>query len=75
MGQPSTQASNALIYITYGSFLCDSPIKSLLPVSPEDEKGISELTCRAFRIFGCAIAWRLRHQTKDEFLSSNRTQT
>ncbi|KAH8589655.1 hypothetical protein B0O99DRAFT_655289 [Bisporella sp. PMI_857] len=47
MGQPSTQASNAIIYLTYGAFL----------------------------IFGCAVAWKLRHQTKGEFLSSNRTQT
>ncbi|KAG9230032.1 hypothetical protein BJ875DRAFT_473364 [Amylocarpus encephaloides] len=47
MGQPSTQASNAIIYLSYGAFL----------------------------IFGCFLAWRLRHQTKGEFLSGNRTQT
>ncbi|KAI9798539.1 MAG: hypothetical protein M1825_005320 [Sarcosagium campestre] len=46
MGMPSFQASNAIIYLTYGAFL----------------------------IFGLSIAWRLRHQTKAEFLSSNRTQ-
>ncbi|KAI9848514.1 MAG: hypothetical protein M1837_007183 [Sclerophora amabilis] len=46
MGAPSFQASNAIIYLTYGAFLS----------------------------FGLYISWRLRHQTKDEFLSSNRTQ-
>ncbi|KAK2629645.1 hypothetical protein QTJ16_000465 [Diplocarpon rosae] len=47
MGQPSTQASNAIIYLTYGAFL----------------------------VMGCYIAWRLRHQSKGEYLSANRTQT
>ncbi|KAF4635123.1 hypothetical protein G7Y89_g2974 [Cudoniella acicularis] len=47
MGQPSTQASNAIIYLSYGAFL----------------------------VVGCYIAWRLRHQTKGEYLSGNRTQT
>ncbi|CZR64113.1 uncharacterized protein PAC_14010 [Phialocephala subalpina] len=47
MGQPSTPASNAIIYLTYGAFL----------------------------VFGCYVAWRLRHQSKGEWLSGNRTQT
>jgi hypothetical protein len=47
MGQPSTQASNVIIYLTYGAFLA----------------------------FGCYVAWKLRHQTKGEWLSGNRTQT
>ncbi|XMA14787.1 hypothetical protein WAI453_007578 [Rhynchosporium graminicola] len=47
MGQPSTQASNAVVYLSYGAFL----------------------------VFGCYIAWRLRHQSKADYLSSNRTQT
>ncbi|KAF1841346.1 uncharacterized protein K460DRAFT_292639 [Cucurbitaria berberidis CBS 394.84] len=46
MGVPSTPASNAIIYLTYGAFL----------------------------VVGCYIAWRLRHQSKTEWLSSNRTQ-
>ncbi|KAF2786985.1 hypothetical protein K505DRAFT_329964 [Melanomma pulvis-pyrius CBS 109.77] len=46
MGIPSTQASNAIIYLTYGAFL----------------------------VTGCYIAWRLRHQSKTEWLSSNGTQ-
>ncbi|KAF2438889.1 hypothetical protein P171DRAFT_398110 [Karstenula rhodostoma CBS 690.94] len=46
MGVPSTQASNAILYLTYGAFL----------------------------VVGCYIAWRLRHQSKTEWLSSNRTQ-
>ncbi|RMD39473.1 hypothetical protein DV735_g5655, partial [Chaetothyriales sp. CBS 134920] len=46
MGQPSAQASNALLYTTYGLFL----------------------------VFGLFMAWRLRNQTKGEFLSSNGTQ-
>ncbi|KAF1952672.1 hypothetical protein CC80DRAFT_596469 [Byssothecium circinans] len=46
MGVPSSQASNAIIYLTYGAFL----------------------------VTGCYIAWRLRHQSKTEWLSSNKTQ-
>lgn len=32
------------------------------------------LTAFVTRIFGLAIAWRLRHQSKGEWLSANRTQ-
>ncbi|KAH8726857.1 hypothetical protein GQ44DRAFT_613013 [Phaeosphaeriaceae sp. PMI808] len=46
MGMPSTPASNAIIYLTYGAFL----------------------------VLGCYVAWRLRKQSKLEWLSSNRTQ-
>ncbi|KAI9835668.1 MAG: hypothetical protein M1838_005229 [Thelocarpon superellum] len=46
MGAPSSQASNAIIYLTYGAFL----------------------------VTGLYIAWRLRHQSKAQFLSSNGTQ-
>ncbi|KAF2000783.1 hypothetical protein P154DRAFT_434410 [Amniculicola lignicola CBS 123094] len=31
-------------------------------------------TYAAFLVTGCYIAWRLRHQSKGEWLSSNRTQ-
>ncbi|KAH9897082.1 hypothetical protein F4778DRAFT_783191 [Xylariomycetidae sp. FL2044] len=47
MGQPSFQASNALIYVTYGLFL----------------------------LLGTGLAWRMRKQSKSEFLAGNRTQT
>ncbi|KAK8204707.1 hypothetical protein HDK77DRAFT_412158 [Phyllosticta capitalensis] len=46
MGVPSFEASNAIIYLTYGALL----------------------------LSGCAVAWKLRHQNKGEYLSSNRTQ-
>ncbi|KAB2580598.1 hypothetical protein DBV05_g1047 [Lasiodiplodia theobromae] len=46
MGVPSFQASNAIIYLTYGAFL----------------------------ICGVFVAWKLRHQSKSDYLSSNRTQ-
>ncbi|EON67650.1 hypothetical protein W97_06793 [Coniosporium apollinis CBS 100218] len=32
------------------------------------------LTYGAFLVVGLLIAWKLRHQSKTEFLSSNRTQ-
>lgn len=32
------------------------------------------LTLGAFLVLGCYIAWRLRNQSKLEWLSSNRTQ-
>ncbi|KAI9831481.1 MAG: hypothetical protein M1826_003371 [Phylliscum demangeonii] len=43
------------------------------PSSPASN-AIMYLTYAAFLIFGLYIAWRLRHQTKRDFLSSNRTQ-
>ncbi|KKY28970.1 putative urea transporter [Diplodia seriata] len=46
MGVPSFQASNAIIYLTYGAFL----------------------------LCGVFVAWKLRHQSKSDYLSSNRTQ-
>ncbi|OAQ68365.2 urea transport protein [Pochonia chlamydosporia 170] len=47
MGQPSFQASNAIIYLTYGAFL----------------------------VLGTGIAWRMRNQSKQDFLNSNGTQS
>ncbi|KAJ9160511.1 Urea transporter [Coniochaeta hoffmannii] len=47
MGQPSFQASNAIIYLTYGAFL----------------------------VLGTAIAWKMRGQSKGDFLAGNRTQS
>jgi len=47
MGQPSFEASNALIYLSYGAFL----------------------------VLGTGIAWKMRNQSKGEYLSGNRTQT
>ncbi|KAI2634679.1 hypothetical protein GGS26DRAFT_589598 [Hypomontagnella submonticulosa] len=47
MGQPSFEASNAVIYVTYGAFL----------------------------LLGTGLAWKMRNQSKAEFLSGNRTQT
>ncbi|KAH9866393.1 hypothetical protein IAQ61_008398 [Plenodomus lingam] len=44
MAIPSQPASNAIIYLTYGVFLC----------------------------LGCYVAWRLRNQSKLQWLSSNR---
>ncbi|PMB64311.1 hypothetical protein BM221_009697 [Beauveria bassiana] len=52
MGTISFQASNAIIYLTYGVFLA-----------------------REYSVMGTGIAWKLRHQAKTDFLSSNGTQT
>ncbi|KAI5917535.1 hypothetical protein F4810DRAFT_704846 [Camillea tinctor] len=46
MGQPSFQASNAIIYLTYGAFL----------------------------LLGTGLAWRMRNQSKADFLAGNRSQ-
>ncbi|KAI1343327.1 hypothetical protein F5Y15DRAFT_369698 [Xylariaceae sp. FL0016] len=46
MGQPSFQASNAIIYVTYGAFL----------------------------LLGTGLAWKMRKQSKADFLAGNRTQ-
>merc|ERR1711939_723204 len=46
MGQPSEEASNALIYCTFAAFL----------------------------VCGLAISWKLRGQSKGQWLSANRTQ-
>ncbi|KAI1501659.1 hypothetical protein F5X99DRAFT_382078 [Biscogniauxia marginata] len=47
MGQPSFEASNALVYVTYGVFL----------------------------LLGTGLAWRMRNQSKADFLAGNRSQT
>lgn len=47
MGHPSSEASNAIIYVTYGAFL----------------------------VMGTGIAWSKRSKQKENFLSSNGTQT
>ncbi|EJT81009.1 urea transporter [Gaeumannomyces tritici R3-111a-1] len=47
MGQPSSEASHAIVYATYGAFL----------------------------VLGTGIAWRMRNQSKSDFLNGNRTQT
>ncbi|KAH0847719.1 hypothetical protein FOPE_01067 [Fonsecaea pedrosoi] len=58
MGQPSQQASNAIIYTTYAAFLCaNSSFKG--PFAD---------------VFGLVVAWTLRHQTKGEYLATLRTQ-
>lgn len=55
MGKPSNPASNAIIYTTYGVFL--SVKFSLYTLYT-----INQLTMCS--VFGCYIAWRLRHQSK-----------
>ncbi|RYP77795.1 hypothetical protein DL771_000892 [Monosporascus sp. 5C6A] len=47
MGSPSFQASNAIIYLTYGAFL----------------------------LLGTGLAWKMRHQSKANFLAGNRSQS
>ncbi|KPM45109.1 hypothetical protein AK830_g1504 [Neonectria ditissima] len=47
MGQPSSAASNAIIYVTYGAFL----------------------------LLGTGVAWKMRNQSKADFLAGNGTQT
>ncbi|CAN9266972.1 unnamed protein product [Alternaria alternata] len=44
-----------------------------IPSQPASN-AIIYLTLGAFLVLGCYVAWRLRHQSKTEWLSSNRTQ-
>ncbi|KAG9187865.1 hypothetical protein G6011_05736 [Alternaria panax] len=44
-----------------------------IPSQPASN-AIIYLTLAAFLVLGCYVAWRLRHQSKSEWLSSNRTQ-
>ncbi|KAJ4346131.1 hypothetical protein N0V95_005684 [Ascochyta clinopodiicola] len=44
-----------------------------IPSQPASN-AIIYLTLGAFLVLGCFVAWRLRHQSKTEWLSSNRTQ-
>lgn len=63
MGQPSTQASNALVYLTYGAFLYVPPHSS--PRQPSCVACALTIEAdRSCRLLGCYIAWRLRHQSK-----------
>ncbi|EXJ83422.1 hypothetical protein A1O1_07045 [Capronia coronata CBS 617.96] len=66
MGQPSEQASNALIYTTYAAFLCAARLKTIWNLGDANKVMSS--------VFGLAIAWTLRHQSKGEYLASLRTQ-
>ena len=66
MGQPSTQASNAIIYLTYGTFL------SVLIISWFNS--VQTLIHKQRRVLGLYVAWSWRRQTKSEFLAANRTQ-
>jgi len=67
MGQPSRPASNGIIYTTYAVFLCaDHDILRL-------EK-LFDLTDLFSRVVGLYIAWRLRKQSKGEYLATLRTQ-
>lgn len=67
MGVPSFEASNAIIYLTYGAFLYGPNAFSnwalLIRVLPG-----------GYRLTGVYIAWNWRHQSKTEFLAANRTQ-
>jgi hypothetical protein len=68
MGQPSQPASNGIIYTTYAVFLCAN--HDLL-----SERGLVKLTVKlSRRLAGLLIAWRLRHQSKGEYLATLRTQ-
>lgn len=64
MGQPSFQASNAILWVTYGLFLYVST----------GNYASSPARSNSSSIFGVVVAWRLRAQATTEFLSSNRTQ-
>lgn len=70
MGQPSTEASNAIIYLTYGAFLY------ILTATPN----LLQKDMRPANLFssllGTGMAWKLsRHQSKSDFLAGNRTQS
>lgn len=72
MGQPSTEASNAIIYVTYGFFLYDLTHNFI--VNYLYEVILTDLN--AIRMLGTGMAWKLsRHQSKGDFLAGNRTQS
>ena len=53
MGQPSYQASNAIIYLTYSAFLC---VKShILPQSRQDLLTVVALETQALRSLRCMV--------------------
>lgn len=70
MGVPSTQASNAIIYLTYGAFLYVCTLSSIF----HRRTAIADVKHLETSVTGLYVAWRFRHQSKSEFLSSNRTQ-
>lgn len=73
MGQPSFQASNAVVYVTYGAFLYVDTQDNIKSWSRyyENATADSELC----RVIGTALAWRYRKDASGEFLSGNRTRT
>ena len=71
MGQPSFQASNAIIYLTYGLFLY---IPSDICTTFLSLLRTDSLFFFDGRFTGLCVAWFWRHQSKAEFIASNRTQ-
>ena len=53
MGQPSYQASNAIIYLTYGAFLC--VISHVLPQSRQDMLTVVALEMQALGSLCCMV--------------------
>ena len=66
MGVPSSEASNAIIYVSYSVFLF---VQKLCR-----EKSKEYDTNPHIRLIGLWIGWVLRKQSKAQFLASNKTQ-
>ncbi|KAG9500349.1 hypothetical protein J7337_008825 [Fusarium musae] len=65
MGFPSNTASNAVIYVTYALFLFVSDLAYIFVLKANHHN----------RLMGTGIAWKMRNQSKADFLSGNGTQT
>jgi hypothetical protein len=79
MGQPSFEASNALIYVSYGAFLYEKG-EAIFPPMSHPIIAFAQLRTNTLifspsRVLGTGIAWKMRNQSKGEFLAGNHSQT
>lgn len=75
MGQPSFAASNAIIYVTYGFFLCVKTRAGSWIRKKQNTRILYGLANVDPSVMGTGIAWRMRKQPNTDFLAGNRTQT
>jgi hypothetical protein len=80
MGQPSFAASNAVIYLAYGLFLyvyegfvCGHGTFSVPDALYRFTAPNVIMTLS--RVLGTGLAWRMRNNSKQEFLAGNKSQT
>ncbi|KAI4615481.1 Sorting nexin-3 [Alternaria ethzedia] len=75
VGHPLLQTGSKVLAAFVQDFILSQTVLVVMGIpSQPASNAIIYLTLGAFLVLGCYVAWRLRHQSKTEWLSSNRTQ-